>query len=69
MSPEPASEFFLTDLLYRYPTTDIHGPAGVPLRLKESKEWKASGDLTFLNEWEYALGAEILTPFGRSQLC
>ncbi|KAJ7203029.1 acid phosphatase [Mycena pura] len=27
-----------------------------------------TGPLTFLSTWEYKLGAEILTPFGRSQL-
>ena len=26
-----------------------------------------SGDLAFLDEWTYKLGAELLTPFGRSQ--
>lgn len=28
---------------------------------------KASGDLEFLNDWTYKLGAELLTPFGRLQ--
>jgi len=28
----------------------------------------SSGNLSFLNGWEYKLGAEILTPFGREQL-
>ena len=41
-------------------------------RLKEAKEangWKATNDLEWLNDWEYKLGAELLTPFGRQQLC
>lgn len=29
--------------------------------------FKASGDLAFLNDWQYLLGAELLTPFGRKQ--
>nr|GAT44528.1 acid phosphatase [Mycena chlorophos] len=31
-------------------------------------ELSASGPLDFLNTWEYRLGAEILTPFGRAQM-
>ncbi|KAF7288319.1 Acid phosphatase [Mycena chlorophos] len=31
-------------------------------------ELSASGPLAFLNTWDYRLGAEILTPFGRAQL-
>lgn len=53
----------------RYPTLANSGPAAVAARLKGSKGWTASGDLSFLNGWEYALGAEVLTPFGRGQLC
>ncbi|PPQ62978.1 hypothetical protein CVT24_006084, partial [Panaeolus cyanescens] len=54
----------------RYPTgdagtgqfaTNIHGAA-------QNGTFSASGDLSFLNTWTYKLGAEILTPFGRSQL-
>lgn len=51
----------------RYPTTNPNGPAGLAARLKASK-FKASGKLKFLNDWDYKLGAELLTPFGRSQL-
>jgi hypothetical protein len=29
---------------------------------------RASGELAFLNDWEYQLGSDILTPFGRNQL-
>ncbi len=34
-----------------------------------SSSFKASGSLRFLNDWKYELGKEILTPFGRQQLC
>ena len=52
----------------RYPTSNPHGPAGFAHRIKEAKGWKASGELKFLNNWTYKLGAELLTPYGRSQL-
>ncbi|KAJ9106890.1 hypothetical protein QFC20_003898 [Naganishia adeliensis] len=53
----------------RYPTSDYEGPGSVAKRLKESRpNWKASGALEFLNDWEYQLGTETLTPFGRQQL-
>lgn len=54
----------------RYPTADssvsnfaakIHTTASTP-------GFTASGPASFLNTWKYKLGAEILTPFGRSQL-
>ncbi|KAJ3515274.1 hypothetical protein NLJ89_g1865 [Agrocybe chaxingu] len=54
----------------RYPTSDaptsnfaanIHAAAN-------GAGFTASGSLSFLNTWTYKLGAEILTPFGRSQL-
>ncbi|KAF9015491.1 histidine phosphatase superfamily [Cyathus striatus] len=32
------------------------------------KGFSASGPLSFLNTWQFRLGAEILTPYGRSQL-
>ncbi len=53
----------------RYPTTQADGPAGIAARLKANGGWKTSGELEFLNDWEYKLGAEVLTPFGRQQLC
>lgn len=53
----------------RYPTSSTNGPAGFAQRIKEASGWKASGDLKFLHGYEYKLGAELLTPFGRSQLC
>ncbi|KAL7422599.1 hypothetical protein Q5752_003247 [Cryptotrichosporon argae] len=56
----------------RYPVSGDNGPARIARVLKEARAggsgWTASGDLEFLNNWEYPLGAEILTPFGRSQL-
>lgn len=52
----------------RYPTSNPHGPAGFAQRVLKAKNWKASGQLDFLNNWTYMLGAELLTPFGRSQL-
>ena len=53
----------------RYPTLGNGGPAGIAARLKAAKGWTGSDDLAFLNNWSYKLGAEVLTPFGRQQLC
>lgn len=33
-------------------------------KLANSTGWKASGPLSFLHDYSYQLGAEILTPFG-----
>ncbi|KAJ3564373.1 hypothetical protein NP233_g8339 [Leucocoprinus birnbaumii] len=33
-----------------------------------SQKWNATGKLSFLNEWTYKLGADLLTTFGRQQL-
>lgn len=52
----------------RYPTSSPRGPAGFAMRIDKAKGWKASSRLEFLNDWSYKLGAELLTPFGRSQL-
>ncbi|THU80110.1 phosphoglycerate mutase-like protein [Dendrothele bispora CBS 962.96] len=55
----------------RYPTAwaSYGGPADFAGRLnKAAKDWTATGDLEFLNEWTYKLGEEVLTPFGRQQL-
>lgn len=52
----------------RYPTSSPGGPAGLAMRLQAAKGWSAEDDLAFLNEWNYKLGAELLTPFGRAQL-
>lgn len=60
-------------LLYRhgarYPTSDA-GPAIFAQKLHNATKaggFSTSGDLQFLSEWTYKLGAELLTPFGRSQ--
>ncbi|GAA6017029.1 hypothetical protein JCM11491_006134 [Sporobolomyces phaffii] len=37
-------------------------------KVSEAKHLKASGKLSFLNDWSYKLGAELLTPFGREEL-
>jgi hypothetical protein len=53
----------------RYPTSSAGGPGDLGARLKKAEGWKATGEMRFLNDWEYRLGAEVLTPFGRQQLC
>ncbi|CAH7670101.1 histidine phosphatase superfamily [Phakopsora pachyrhizi] len=35
---------------------------------QQNESLKARGLLNFLNHWNYELGAEVLTPFGRSQM-
>ncbi|WWC90320.1 uncharacterized protein L201_005253 [Kwoniella dendrophila CBS 6074] len=53
----------------RYPTSYPEGPSAFASRITNTRSnWKAKGDLKFLNDWEYLLASEILTPFGRSQL-
>ncbi|KAK4049313.1 hypothetical protein OIV83_004250 [Microbotryomycetes sp. JL201] len=49
----------------RYPTTGS-GPAELAVKLKSAVQ--PSGNLSFLADWTYKLGSEILTPFGRGQL-
>jgi hypothetical protein len=54
----------------RYPTSGAL-PAVFAAKLHAaaiSSGFSASGPLKFLNTWTYRLGAETLTPFGRSQL-
>ncbi|EPQ60548.1 phosphoglycerate mutase-like protein [Gloeophyllum trabeum ATCC 11539] len=55
----------------RYPTSGS-GPANFAAKLHASvvngTGFNASGALAFLASWEYKLGAEILTPFGREQM-
>ncbi|KAI0316502.1 phosphoglycerate mutase-like protein [Amylostereum chailletii] len=54
----------------RYPTSGS-APASFAARLhtiSTGTGFSASGPLTFLNEWTFKLGAEILTPLGREQL-
>ncbi|KAJ6595075.1 phosphoglycerate mutase-like protein [Mycena vulgaris] len=54
----------------RYPTTGAPPSAFATLLhgLASTTGVNATGPLAFLSTWEYKLGAEILTPFGRSQL-
>ncbi|KAF8752010.1 histidine acid phosphatase family [Rhizoctonia solani] len=54
----------------RYPTewSNYAGPATVEGKLRASGNFSAKGELEFLNDWKYSLGAEVLTPFGRHQL-
>jgi len=56
----------------RYPTSGP-GPAAFATKLHEmassTAHFEANGDVQFLRNWTYKLGAEILTPFGRSQMC
>ncbi|KIR36825.1 acid phosphatase [Cryptococcus deuterogattii MMRL2647] len=61
-------------LLYRhgarYPTSGA-GPSTFAAKLATATAqgggFNATGDLSFLNNWTYKLGAELLTPFGRLQ--
>ncbi|WVQ85369.1 hypothetical protein IAT38_007534 [Cryptococcus sp. DSM 104549] len=61
-------------LLYRhgarYPTSGA-APSTFAAKLanatKQEGGFTAKGDLSFLNDWTYKLGAELLTPFGRLQ--
>ncbi|KXN83922.1 3-phytase A [Leucoagaricus sp. SymC.cos] len=55
----------------RYPTSGT-GPATFAAKIHDAANsvegFEAAGDLAFLRDWTYKLGAEVLTPFGRSQL-
>jgi len=54
----------------RYPTSDA-GVAKFGRRIAEARAngtLDASGDLAFLNDWNYRLGGEILVPKGRQEL-
>lgn len=59
-------------LLYRhgarYPTSGA-GPSTFAQKVHNATVagFNVTGDLTFLADWTYKLGAELLTPFGRSQ--
>ncbi|KPI35328.1 3-phytase A [Cyphellophora attinorum] len=60
-------------LLYRhgarYPTSGAAPAtfAGKVVNATKNGGFSVSGDLSFLANWTYGLGAELLTPFGRSQ--
>lgn len=54
----------------RYPTSGAL-PASFAANINKAATttgFTASGPLEFLNTWTYKLGAETLTPFGRSQM-
>jgi hypothetical protein len=59
-------------LLYRhgarYPTSGA-GPSTFAQKIANATKsgLSVSGELAFLGDWTYKLGAELLTPFGRSQ--
>ncbi|KAF3068449.1 3-phytase A [Daldinia childiae] len=59
-------------LLYRhgarYPTTGA-APAQFASKIADATKTglQVKGDLTFLSDWTYKLGGELLSPFGRSQ--
>ena len=60
-------------LLYRhgarYPTTGA-APSTFAQKLMNATKaggFSVTGELNFLSQWAYKLGAELLTPFGRSQ--
>ncbi|ROW00678.1 hypothetical protein VSDG_03412 [Cytospora chrysosperma] len=52
----------------RYPTSDA-APATFAEKIANASKtgFSATGELSFLADWTYKLGAEFLTPFGRSQ--
>ncbi|KAF8607458.1 phytase [Ceratobasidium sp. AG-I] len=54
----------------RYPTYDpqLGEPVSLGNKLAALGKINATGDLEFINDWSYQLGAELLTPFGRGQL-
>jgi hypothetical protein len=55
----------------RYPTSG-YAPSAFAAKIHAAATgagFSASGPLTFLDTWTYKLGAEILTPLGRQQLC
>ncbi|KAH8602612.1 histidine phosphatase superfamily [Bisporella sp. PMI_857] len=52
----------------RYPTTNSNVQFLGDKLAKNAGKFKATGVLSFLNEWKYELGAEILVPRGRQEL-
>ncbi|KAG8886734.1 hypothetical protein FRB98_001035 [Tulasnella sp. 332] len=77
-SPEAPEGCTITGLHFlhrhgaRYPTSSREGPEQVRYLLEKAKKdgvkWRATGDLSFLNTWDFPLGNELLTPFGRQQM-
>jgi hypothetical protein len=52
----------------RYPTTGANVFALGEKIADSNGKFKASGQLSFLNDWKFELGAEILVPRGRQEL-
>lgn len=52
----------------RYPTTGANVQIFGAKVANMTGKFTASGALSFLNEWKYELGAEILVPRGRQEL-
>ena len=52
----------------RYPTTGANVFDLGQKIADAAGEFTATGSLSFLNDWTYALGAEILVPKGRQEL-
>ncbi|KAI0348404.1 phosphoglycerate mutase-like protein [Trametopsis cervina] len=54
----------------RYPTSGGHGAqfASTLQQVASGQGFSVSGPLTFLSDWTYKLGSELLLPFGRQQL-
>ncbi|KAG2001830.1 hypothetical protein CC2G_004959 [Coprinopsis cinerea AmutBmut pab1-1] len=76
-TPEPPETCRITGLHFlhrhgaRYPTrwSEYGGPAKFANKIhKNPQSWDATGELSFLNDWTFKLGEEVLTPFGRKQL-
>ena len=52
----------------RYPTMGTNVQALGNKVAKSAGQFKAKGALSFLNQWKYELGHEILVPRGRQEL-
>jgi hypothetical protein len=52
----------------RYPTTGANVYALGQKIANSTGKFRATGPLSFLNDWTYELGAEILVPRGRQEL-
>lgn len=52
----------------RYPTLNSNVRALGQKIANHSNTFKAFGELSFLNNWKYGLGEEILVPRGRQEL-
>lgn len=52
----------------RYPTSGLNVQIFAQRIADAAGKFTASGALSFLNDWKYELGAEILVPKGRQEL-